>query len=73
MCAVELVEDPASKQSFSADRKIGIAVNREAVARGLFSRVKGDCYLLAPPIVTTESQLDKAVDIVAESVRSVLS
>ena len=72
MCAVELVEDSLSKQSFSADRKIGIAVNREAVARGLFSRVKGDCYLLAPPIVTTESQLDQAVDIVAASVHAVL-
>ena len=72
MCAVELVEDRASKRSFPADRHIGIAVNREAISRGLFSRIKGDSYLLAPPIVITESQIDQAVDIVAASVRAVV-
>ena len=72
MCAVELVEDRATKRSFPADRKIGLAVNRETIDRGLFSRIKGDTYLLAPPIIVSTEQLDRAVDVLAESIRAVL-
>ena len=72
MCAVELVEDRSTKQSFPADRKVGVAVNRETIGRGLFSRIKGDNYLLAPPIVITTDQLDRTVEILANSIRAVL-
>ena len=72
MCAVELVEDRASKRSFSAGRGIGAAVLRAAADRGLVSRVKADTYLLAPPIVITSAQIGRMVEILAESVRAVL-
>jgi adenosylmethionine-8-amino-7-oxononanoate aminotransferase len=72
MCAVELVQDKASKESFPTDEQIGLRLNRATVERGLFSRVKGDSYLLAPPIVITEAQLDQAVEILADSVRAVV-
>ena len=72
MCAVELVEDRATKKPYPVDQMIGAKVNHEAVARGLFSRIKGDIYLLAPPIVITTEQLDRAVDILAESIKAVL-
>ncbi len=72
MCAVELVEDRATKRSFPAKRGIGLAVNRATIERGLFSRVKADTYLLAPPIVISTEQLDRAVDILADSIRAVL-
>ena len=72
MCAVELVEDRASKRSFSAGRGIGAAVLRAAADRGLVSRVKADTYLLAPPIVITSAQIERMVEILAESIRAVL-
>jgi len=72
MCAVELVQDKATKQSFPADEQIGLRLNRATIERGLFSRVKGDSYILAPPIVITDAQLDQAVEILADSVRAVV-
>ena len=71
MCGVELVEDRATKRPFAPDRGVGAALLRETAARGLVSRVKGDTYLLAPPIVTLDDQLARMVDILAESVRAV--
>ena len=72
MCAVELVEDKATKQSFPAGAKVGPRVLRAALERGLLSRVKGDSYVLAPPIVITHEQLDRSVAILAEAIEAVL-
>ena len=72
MCAVELVEDRADKRPFPAGRGVGAAVLRAAAERGLVSRVKADTYLLAPPIVVTSAQIERMVEILAESVRAVL-
>ena len=72
MCAVELVEDRATKRSFPADHGIGAAVLRASIDRGLVSRVKADTYVLAPPIVITSAQIERTVAILAESIRAVL-
>lgn len=72
MCALEFVQDRATKAEFPADAGIGIKVHGEAQKRGLFSRVRGDVYCLAPPVVTTGDQLDRIVDILTASVRAVL-
>ena len=72
MCGVELVEDKAAKQPFPAGAKVGPRVLRAALERGLLSRVKGDSYLLAPPIVITHEQLDRSVAILAEAIEAVL-
>ena len=72
MCGVELVQDKATKAEFPPQDKIGARVNAEAIERGLFSRVRGDVFLLAPPIITTHAQLERAVEILAASVRAVL-
>ena len=72
MCAVELVEDRATKRRFAAGRGVGAAVLRAAVDRGLVSRVKADTYVLAPPIVITNAQIDRLVGILADSIRAVL-
>ena len=72
MCAVELVQDKRTKAAFPADQKVGLRVNQQTLERGLFSRIKGDNYLLAPPFVITNEQLGRVVKILAESVRAVL-
>ena len=72
MCAVEFVADRGSAESFPADEKVGPRLQQEAARRGLFSRVKADSYLLAPAAVITDDQLERAVEILADSVRTVL-
>ncbi len=72
MYAVELVEDRPTKRSFAPARQIGLRVHQEAVDRGLLSRVKGDSYLLAPPLIITDEQLDRCVEILAASIAAVV-
>ena len=72
MCAVELVADRSTKQCFPAGDEVGSRIHQEAAGRGLFSRVKADTYLLAPPAVITDDQLDRTVAILTDSIRAVL-
>jgi adenosylmethionine-8-amino-7-oxononanoate aminotransferase len=71
MCAVELVQDRITKAPFPPENKVGARVDAETQRRGLFSRVRGDIFLLAPPIVITPEQIDRTVDILAASIRVV--
>ena len=72
MCGVEIVKDKESKEEFDASEKIGTNVHSACMKRGMFSRVRGDVFCLAPPIVTTHAQLDRIVEILYESVVEVL-
>ncbi len=72
MCAVELVKDRLTKEEFPVTDKIGARVHAETQNRGVFSRLRGDVYCLAPPIVTTRDQLDRIADVLKESVEAVL-
>ena len=72
MCAVEIVQDKATKEEFPASDKVGPRVQAEANRRGLFSRTRGDVYVLAPPVVITEADIERTVSILAESITSVL-
>ncbi|MEX0702649.1 MAG: aspartate aminotransferase family protein [Planctomycetales bacterium] len=72
MAAVELVQNKRTKAEFPPEEKVGFRVHQAAQKRGLFSRLRGDVFCLAPPIVTTESQLDRIVEILRDSVDEVL-
>ena len=72
MCAVEYVRDRATKEDFDASENVGARINSATIDRGMFSRARGDLYCLAPPITTTEDQLDRMVDILADATRAVL-
>jgi adenosylmethionine-8-amino-7-oxononanoate aminotransferase len=72
MCAVEIVKDKSTKEEFPAEEKVGIKIHQAAQQRGLFSRLRGDVYCLAPPIVTTEAQIDQIVDALRGAVDDVL-
>ena len=72
MCGVEMVKDKGTKEMFDAGDGIGAKVHAETVKRGMFSRVRGDCYCVAPPIVTSESTIDDIATILGDSVKAVL-
>ena len=72
MCAVEFVKDVETRAAFAADERVGARIHDEAQARGLFSRVRGDVFLLAPPFVTPDDVLDRIADILTEATKRVL-
>jgi putrescine---pyruvate transaminase len=72
MCGVEFVEDKAAKRPFPAARKIGARVQQECCKRGLVSRIKDDIYMLAPPFIVTDAELDRIVNIVGEAIPAAL-
>jgi putrescine---pyruvate transaminase len=72
MCAVELVQDRETKAPFPVSARIGTRINAEAQQRGLFSRNRGDIYMLAPPFVITTEQIDRIVVSLTDAVHAVL-
>jgi L-2,4-diaminobutyrate transaminase len=71
MCAVEYVQDKPTTQEFPPQEAIGARIHAEEQRRGLVSRLRGDVFLLAPPYVTTEQQLDRIVQILNEATGAV--
>jgi adenosylmethionine-8-amino-7-oxononanoate aminotransferase len=76
MCGVELVEDRATRAPAVG---LGNVVAAEAKKRGLFTRNRGgvkapfpigDTICVAPPLVTTEEQIDRIVAILHEAIRA---
>ena len=72
MCAVEFVKDRATKEEFDPADGIGPKIHAAGVERGMFSRVRGDVYALAPPIVTEGETIDRIVEILADATKAVL-
>jgi adenosylmethionine-8-amino-7-oxononanoate aminotransferase len=72
MCAVEIVKDRVTKEEFPAADKVGFRLHEETQKRGLFSRHRGDVFLLAPPLVTTDAEIDRILQIMGEAVPAVL-
>jgi adenosylmethionine-8-amino-7-oxononanoate aminotransferase len=68
MCGVELVEDKATKKQFPSERKVGARVYQECCKRGLVSRIKDDIFMLAPPFVISDEDLDRCVNILGEAI-----
>lgn len=72
MCGVEFVEDKATKKPFPPARKMGARVQQECNRRGLVSRIKEDIYMLAPPFVVTDAEIDRMVNILGEAIPAAL-
>jgi adenosylmethionine-8-amino-7-oxononanoate aminotransferase len=68
MAAVELVADKAAKQPCPPEANVGPRVASEMLKRDLFTRVVGETICLAPPLVTSEEQVDRIVAVVGESI-----
>ena len=68
MCGVEFVEDKAEKKPFPPALKFGARVLQECYRRGLVSRIKDDIYMLAPPFVITDGEIDRMVNILGEAI-----
>ena len=67
MAAVEFVADRETKTPAG----IGNKVRQACLERGLFTRIKGDILMLAPPLVINEAEVDQIIEIVREAIREV--
>ncbi len=72
MCGVEFVKDKASKAEYAPEEKVGPRVHMAAQERGLFSRLRGDVFCIAPPFVTSPAQIDRIVSITKDATEAVL-
>jgi adenosylmethionine-8-amino-7-oxononanoate aminotransferase len=72
LAGIEFVEDKATKKPFAPSMKVGERVYQECVRSGLLSRFRGDIYVLAPPFVTTDQQIDRIVNILGEAIPAAL-
>ena len=61
-----------TKAAFDPAKNVMNSVRTEMEARGLFTRVVRDIILLAPPLVITEAQVDRVVEILRGSIAAVL-
>ena len=71
MAGVELVADRETKTPFDPKLKVGELVRRAMLERGVFTRIRSDVILLAPPLVIREDQIDRIAQVVRASIQAV--
>jgi adenosylmethionine-8-amino-7-oxononanoate aminotransferase len=71
MAAVEVVADPTTRRAFEPAQGIGPKLARAMRDRGVVTRVKGESILFAPPLVVTEEQIDRIVDVTGDAIDAV--
>jgi adenosylmethionine-8-amino-7-oxononanoate aminotransferase len=72
MAAVEVVADTATKRLFPPEAQLSQHLSDALLQRGLFTRLVADTICLAPPLVTTDEQIDRIVEILADAIPAVL-
>jgi adenosylmethionine-8-amino-7-oxononanoate aminotransferase len=72
LAAVEVVADKAAKQLHPPEVQVSQRLYEALLERGLYTRVLADTICLAPPFVTSDEQIDRVVEIVADAIPTVL-
>ena len=72
MAAVEVVADKTTKQLFPPEIGMAQKLTDALLDRGLSTRVALDCICIAPPLVTTDAQVDRIVSIIGDTVSAVV-
>lgn len=75
LCAIDFVEDRATRTFFAADKKIGPSIAAALLKRGVIARAmpQGDILGFAPPFCLTRAEADEVVGRTGEAVKEVLS
>jgi adenosylmethionine-8-amino-7-oxononanoate aminotransferase len=73
LIGIEFVRDPTTKEPFPDRLQFGVQVGREALQRGLLLRFDPHWIAIAPPLTIREEEIDLLADILADSIRTVLS
>jgi putrescine aminotransferase len=71
--AVEIVADKATKALHPPEAQMTTRLTDAMLQRGLVTRVALDCVCIAPPLVISEAELDRVIDIIADAVPAALT
>ena len=72
IAAVEVVADKTTRSLFPAEAAMTQKLTEAMLERGVYTRVAMDCICIAPPLITTDAQLDQIVDTVRDAVTYVI-
>ncbi len=72
ICAIELVQDFATRERLPFARRVGHRVCERARKHGLLTRPIGDVLVLMPPYCATEAQIDCAFTALADALEEEL-
>ncbi len=72
IAAVEVVADKTTRSLFPAEAGMTQKLTEAMLERGVYTRVAMDCICIAPPLVTTDAQLDQIVDTIHDAVTHVV-
>ena len=82
LAALEFVEDRETKANFTGSRKLAKKLQAEMQKRGVITRTRpvagshpapGDMVFFAPPLVVSEAEVDRLVNVAYESLPSALT
>ena len=71
MAAVEVMEDPASRTPYDPALKTGGRIVKKMLENGVYTRCRGDSVNFAPPLVVTDEELDRMINVAGEAIESV--
>ena len=71
--AVEIVADKTTKALHPPEAQMASRLTEAMLGRGLVTRVALDCICIAPPLVISETELDRLIDIIADAVPAALA
>ena len=72
IAAVEVVADKGTKSLFPPEVGMTQKLTEAMLERGVYTRVAMDCICIAPPLVTSDAQLDQIVEAVRDTVTHVV-
>lgn len=72
IAAVEIVADKATKAPFPAECQLSQRMAEALLAKGLYTRVLFDAICLAPPLVISDEEIERIVQILRETIPEVL-
>jgi adenosylmethionine-8-amino-7-oxononanoate aminotransferase len=72
IAAVEIVADKETKAQYTADRQLSQRMMDALLAKGLYTRVLFDAIAICPPLIVTDQQIDRIVEIIRTTIPEVL-
>jgi adenosylmethionine-8-amino-7-oxononanoate aminotransferase len=70
---VEFVKDRKTKAQFDEHFNFGVQVGKSAIEKGLILRSEPNLITFAPPLIITEEEIEKMMNIFSESLEEVLA
>jgi adenosylmethionine-8-amino-7-oxononanoate aminotransferase len=73
LLGVELVRDPRTNEPFPPGRKLGDALKRAAIERGIILRIDADWFAVALPLIAEEKDIDEMYGLIRGSLEDALA